>query len=92
MHLLYRLGGLRAQLNLWTLLSDGALRIYLPHVDEWQRIQELMIQYSDMPLDMADASLASAAERLNDRELFSIDNPLRAVRMNDGRYFDFVPL
>jgi hypothetical protein len=73
-------------------MSGGALRIYMPHADEWQRIQELMIQYADMPLDMADASLVSAAERLNDRQLFSIDNPLRSVRMRDGGFFDYVLL
>jgi hypothetical protein len=62
------------------------------HKDEWKRIQELMTQYADMPLDMADASLVSAAERLNDRKVFSIDNLLRAVRMRGGHFFDFVPI
>jgi hypothetical protein len=92
MHLLYRSGGFPAQNKLWSLLSDGVLRIHMPHEDEWQRIQELMIQYADMPLDMADASLVSAAEQTKDRRLFSIDNPLRAVRVGGATFFEFLPL
>jgi hypothetical protein len=92
MYLLHRVGGIAAQNNLWSLLSGGVLRLYLPSEDEWRRIQELMTQYADMPLDMADASLASAAEQLSDRHLFSIDNLLRAARMRGGHFFDFVPM
>jgi predicted nucleic acid-binding protein len=92
MYLLHRAGGIDAQNALWSLVSGGVLRLYLPSKDEWKRIQELMTQYADMPLDIADASLVSAAERLNDRKVFSIDNLLRAVRMRGGHFFDFVPI
>jgi predicted nucleic acid-binding protein len=91
MHLLHRIGGLPAQNELWGLLADGLVRLYLPNEAEWQRIHELMNQYGDMPLDMADASLVSAAEQLPDRSLFSIDNRLRAIRLASKRGFDVVP-
>jgi hypothetical protein len=65
--------------------------MYLPSDDEWQRIHDLMNQYADMPLDMADASLISASERLGDRRLFSIDSRLRAVRVGNQQAFDVVP-
>jgi len=54
-------------------------------------MQALMNQYADMPLDLADASLITAAERLNDYRLFSLDGPLRAVRLQNGKFFDVVP-
>jgi hypothetical protein len=91
MHLLYRAGGLEAQNGLWTYLADGILRLDLASEGEWRRIHDLMNQYADMPLDMADASLVSAAERLRDRRLFSIDSGLRAVRLHNGKFFDIVP-
>jgi hypothetical protein len=91
MHLLYRASGRAAQEELWGLSADGLLRLHLPTEDEWQRIRELMHQYSDMPLDMADASLASASERLGNRTLFSLDQQLRALVLINDKTFDLVP-
>jgi len=54
-------------------------------------MHELMNQYADMPLDLADASLISAAEQLGDRRLFSLDQQLRAVRIKNTHYFDVCP-
>jgi uncharacterized protein len=91
MHLLLRVGGIRAQNRLWSLLSDGTLRLYLPQSDEWQRMHELMNQYADMPLDLADASLIAAAERMGERQIFTIDKTLAAVRLADGQFLQIVP-
>ncbi len=91
MHLLYRGGGATAQNKLWGYIGDGLVRLHLPTEGKWLRMQDLMNQYADMPLDLADASLLSAAEQLNDHRLFSVDARLRAVRMQDGQFFDIVP-
>jgi uncharacterized protein len=91
MHLVYRTGGVSAQNELWSLVLNGNLRIYQAHADECRRIYDLMNQYADMPLDMADASLASAAESLGDRCLFSIDSRLRSVRLKNNHVFDLLP-
>jgi uncharacterized protein len=91
MHLLDRAGGQAAQEELWGYLADDLLRLHLPAEDEWKRLKELMKQYSDMPLDLADASLVSAAERLNEIVLFSLDQPLRAAKLANGRVFDMKP-
>jgi uncharacterized protein len=50
-----------------------------------------MNRYADMPLDLADASLLSAAESLNDLQLFSVDESLRAVQLRNGRYLEVIP-
>lgn len=73
MHLLHRAGGFKAQNELWAYVIDGSLRFHLPIRNEWKRIHELMQQYADLPLDLADASLASAAEQLGDYQLFTVD-------------------
>lgn len=91
MYLLSRAGGTKAQNDLWSLLADGLIRLYLSSEDEHPRMRELMNQYSDRPLDFADASLISAAEIRGDRRLFSLDGPLRAVRLNNQTVLEFVP-
>jgi uncharacterized protein len=91
MYLLGDGGGFRAQDRLWGHVAMGRVALYLPEIQEWQRIRDLMNQYADMPLDMADASLISAAERINSRRLFSIDSSLRAVRLENGEFFEIVP-
>lgn len=91
MHLAYRVGGLDAQNEVWSFVADGVLRLYLSLEDECGRMQALMNQYADMPLDLADAPLVSAAERLGDHRLFSVDEPLRAVRIHGRQYFEVVP-
>jgi predicted nucleic acid-binding protein len=41
---------------------------------EWSRIAELMEQYADLPLGMADASLVALAERHDAREIATLDH------------------
>jgi uncharacterized protein len=91
MHLLNRAAGLEGQNGLWSYLADGVLQLHLPAEGEWKRMHELMNQYADMPLDLADASLISAAERLGERELFTIDRLLGAVKLADGKFLQIVP-
>lgn len=75
----------------WAYVIDGSLRFHLPIRNEWKRIHELMQQFADLPLDLADASLASAAEQLGDYQLLTVDESLRAVQLNSGKFFDIVP-
>lgn len=76
MHLLDRAAGLKGQNGLWSYLIDGLLHLHLPLDGEWRRMHELINQYADMPLDLADASLNTAAEQLGKRQLFTIDRLL----------------
>ncbi len=91
MHLLGWAGGIKAQNRLWSHLAKGLVRVHLAAADEWQRMFDLMNQYADMPLDLADASLVSAAEQLGDRQLFSLDHHLRAVRIDNKHFFEVHP-
>jgi predicted nucleic acid-binding protein len=49
MHLLNRASGLEGQNGLWSYLSDGMMRLYLPKSGEWQRIHGLMNEYPTCP-------------------------------------------
>lgn len=46
---------------------------------ETVRIAELMEQYRDLPMDLADASLAAAAESLGLRQVFTADRQFLCI-------------
>ena len=52
------------------------------------RCFELMVRYADRPMDFADASLVSSAERHGLRTIFTIDrNDFAAYRIKRGRRY-----
>lgn len=77
--------------RLMDFISEGGLNVW--HLDDasLSRAFELMIRYSDNPMDLADASLVVAAEIERLRKIFTIDrNDFSAYRAKRGhRYFDF---
>ena len=91
MYLVYRAGGFPAQDELWGYLSAGLVILHTPEAEEWGRMRVLMRQYQDTPMDLADASLVVAAERLNLRRIFTLDSHFRAYRINGKYPFDLIP-
>ena len=91
MYLLWRAGGLPAQEELWSYLADGLVTLHTPEEKEWERMQILMQQYHDSPMDLADASLVVAAERKNLRQIFTLDSHFYAYRVNGSQPFAVVP-
>lgn len=79
MHLLRRAGGHRAQDALWGYLGEELITLYESEEREWPRMRTLMRKYSDAPMDLADASLVSAAERLGLRRVFTLDRHFRTA-------------
>ena len=91
MYLVWRAGGFPAQEELWGYLADGLLVLHLPGADEWQRMRELMRQYHDTPMDLADASLVALAELRGLRRIFTLDSHFRAYRIDSQHAFEVVP-
>ncbi|HEX8450844.1 MAG TPA: hypothetical protein VF647_02040 [Longimicrobium sp.] len=91
MYLLGRAGGFPAQDVLWGYVSDNLVMLHPPDEAEQDRIRVLMRQYHDTPMDLADASLVSAAERLSLRRIFTVDRHFRAYRINGMHAFDILP-
>lgn len=50
-----------------------------------------MTQYENIPLSIADAALITVAEAERRTELFTFDQRLRAIQLEDGRYLNIVP-
>ena len=71
---MYLLRGSRmAQRGLWEILERGAVGILSLTADDVPRMHELMEQYHDLPMDLADAALVRVAEREKIRRIFTLD-------------------
>ncbi len=82
----------RAQRALLQLLEEKALTLLPLGEEEIPRIRELMEQYRDTPMDLADAALVCVAERERLTKIFTLDRRgFSAYRMRDGRRFRVVP-
>jgi uncharacterized protein len=91
MYLLHRAGGHPAQIALWRLLRDERLVLHDLGPEDVKRMEALMDQYRDRPMDLADASIVAAAETLGAPQLFSLDSDFRIYRLPDGATLDLVP-
>lgn len=54
-------------------LANGNLIAEPVHAADWLRIAELVARYRDLPLGTVDASVIAAAERLDVREVATLD-------------------
>lgn len=91
MYLVGKAGGLPAQRELWGLRQGGKLLIHPTSDVEAERMEELMEQYRDAPMDLADASVVAAAETLEHTTVFTLDQHFRAYRLPAGKAFHVVP-
>jgi predicted nucleic acid-binding protein len=91
MYLLHRAGGFPAQNDLWRLLSAGRLALHELSASEIIRMAEVMAKYHDLPMDLADASIVAAAERLGQRRIFTLDRDFFVYRFGDGAAPEVIP-
>lgn len=84
-------GGWRAQRALWDRTLDGGLAIASDADVDLARVRRLMEQYSDLPMDLADATLVALAEHLGTRRVFTLDSDFRVYRYRGRQHFDLVP-
>ena len=72
-------------LRLMEFVAGGGLQVLFLDDRCLHRSFELMTQYSNVPMDLADASLVAMAERLNLRKIFTIDrNEFATYRIKRG--------
>jgi predicted nucleic acid-binding protein len=91
MYLAHRAGGYPAQTALWTLRTTQRLVIHDLTAPEVDRIETLMGQYRDTPMDLADASIVVVAESLHLRRVFALDSDFYAYRLADRSALEVVP-
>ena len=61
------------QLNFLTWIERGGLKLYEFTDANFYRFTDLMEKFSDVPMDLADASLIVVSEIMNYKEIASID-------------------
>lgn len=73
-------------------LAAGALTPEPVLAGDWLRIAELTARYGNLPLGTVDASVVTAAERLNIREVATLDRRhFSVVRPNHAPAFELLP-
>lgn len=72
-HLLLKRKGSNAQIVFINNLDQGLFTIFDLTTNSTSRIAQLMKQYENLPMDLADASLVILAEHLGHGRIFSVD-------------------
>ncbi len=91
MHLTGREDGWGMQQYIADYIATDMLRLHTPTREETARILQLMEQYADRPMDLADASLVALAEAHGYTRIFSIDSDFYVYRLADGSALEVVP-
>ena len=78
--------GSHGAMQLMTFLRSGGVKLYAFEADDLRRAFDLMTQYRDHPMDLADASVIVAAERLQTLKVFTLDlNDFNTYRIRRGQ-------
>jgi predicted nucleic acid-binding protein len=64
----------KVQENLWVFIERSGLEISPLEREVQVRCRELMKQYRDLPMDLADASLVALAEKYGVSKVFTLDH------------------
>ena len=80
-------GSLGAE-NLMGFVTGGGLQMLELDDQDLTRAFELMVQFADAPMDLADASLVAIAEKLELRQIFTVDrNDFHFYRIRLGHHY-----
>ena len=78
--------------SLWLFIQRGGAKIYPLEKELLIRCRELMKQYHDLPMDLADATLVALAEVLEVTKIFTIDHKDFSIyRFKQRRRFTLIP-
>jgi predicted nucleic acid-binding protein len=90
MYLSLHRGNWVMQKHLGQLLLDKLLSIYDIQESDYSRLFELMEQYSDRPMDLADATLVLMAEKTGYRQILTLDSDFLFYRICDQDSFEII--
>ena len=78
--------------SLWLFIERGGIEIYSLERDLIIRCRELMKQYHDLPMDLADATLVAVADILEVPKIFTLDHKDFSIyRFKQKRRFTLLP-
>jgi predicted nucleic acid-binding protein len=71
-------------------IERGGLEIHDLFISDLDYIKKRILKYSDVPMDLADASLICIAERESVYKIISIDSDFEIYKLNNGKYLENV--
>lgn len=78
--------------SLWLFIQRGGMEIYPLEKELLIRCHELMKQYHDLPMDLADATLVALADVLGVSKVFTLDHKDFSIyRFKQKRRFTIIP-
>ncbi|MEE8585272.1 MAG: PIN domain-containing protein [Acidobacteriota bacterium] len=77
-------GGLQCD-SVLRLVRQGDLKIPFRLEDEIDRIEQMVIRYSNVPMDLADACMVRLAEQISGSLVLTLDSDFIIYRMHDRR-------
>lgn len=81
-----------AQESLWVFLLRGGINVYPIEKEDILRCRDLMKQYSDLPMDLADATLVALADSLDILKIFTLDHKDFSIyRFKGKKRFILIP-
>ncbi len=76
-----------AQVDFLSWVGAGAVTVEPVTIDDFQRIRELIIKYSDLPMDFADACFVFLGEKLSISKVATIDRDFDIYKLKGKRSF-----
>ena len=78
--------------SLWLFIERGGIEIYPLDKGLLIRCRELMKQYHDLPMDLADATLVALADLLEVPKIFTLDHKDFSIyRLKQKKRFTLIP-
>lgn len=91
-YLLYSRLGHATMRHMISQLEQSPIRFEPTYKSDLPRIYQLLEQYADLKLDLVDASLVVIAERLDVRQILTVDRrDFRIIRPVHCDYFELLP-
>ena len=91
MHLVCRVLGWLGKSALLQLILEQKLLVWSIEDGDLPRLADVMEQYRDRPMDLADATLLILAENHGFDRIFSLDSDFYIYRMANGRTLEVIP-
>ena len=80
------------QTQLGKLIFEGLLTFCEIQPRDYSRLFQLIEKYQDRPMDLADATLVVAAERLGLKQILTLDSDFFFYLINDNEPFEVIQL
>jgi len=78
----------QAQIDLFEWVRRGGLKVESMEHDDIERLIQLSEKYADLPMDLADASLVVLSERINIKQIVTIDSDFYRYRTRDNEMLE----